>query len=137
MRFLFVDDDDIGIMALERGMKQLEISNNVEVARNGVEAITILNEALNGDGTLPPYIVVLDLNMPKMGGLEFLGKVRSNRVFKKLVVFVLTTSDAPSDIASAYEHNIAGYIVKKDSKNTYRETLAMIKAYSQLVALPS
>jgi len=137
MRFMFVDDDEISIMALKRGMKQLGISNTVQVALNGVEAIEILNEALQSEGTLPLYVVVLDLNMPKMGGLEFLKKIRNSENFKKLVVFILTTSDEPSDIASAYEHNIAGYIVKEVSGNSYRDTLAMIKAYSELVVLPS
>ena len=137
VRFMFVDDDEISIMALERGLKQLEISNTVQIAIDGVEALAILNEAVHSDGTLPPYVVVLDINMPRMGGLEFLEKIRSNENFKKLVVFILTTSDAPSDIASAYEHNVAGYIVKEDSRNSYRETLVMIKAYSELVVLPS
>lgn len=137
VRFMFVDDDEISIMALERGVKQLEISNTVQVAMNGVEAIAILNEAMQRDGSLPPYVVVLDLNMPKMGGLEFLEKIRNSDDFKNLLVFVLTTSDAPSDIASAYEYKVAGYIVKDDSRNSYKETVAMIKAYSELVMLPS
>ena len=137
MRFLFVDDDDISIMALERGVKQLEITNDVEVAKNGIEALAILQEAVDSYGSLPPYIVILDLNMPKMNGLEFLKTVRSDAVYKQLTVFVFTTSDAPSDIAPAYEYNIAGYIVKKNAKNTYRDALAMIQSYSQLVVLPS
>ncbi len=137
VRFMFVDDDEISIMALQRGVKQLEISNTVQLAMNGVEAIAILNEAMLSYGSLPPYVVVLDLNMPKMGGLEFLEKIRNNENFKNLLVFVLTTSDAPCDIASAYGYKVAGYIVKDDSRNSYKETIAMIKAYSELVVLPS
>ena len=137
VRFMFVDDDEICIMALERGMKQLEISNPVEVAKDGIEALEILREAVGVDGILPPYVVLLDLNMPKMGGLEFLKTIRSDGALKKLIVFVFTTSDTPSDIASAYAHNVAGYIVKKDQSNIYKNALATIKGYSELVVLPS
>ena len=137
VRFMIVDDDAISVMAMERTMKQLKIANPVEVAKDGVEALAMLRKAISKNGTLPPYILTLDLNMPKMGGLEFLEKIRNEEAFKKLVVFVLTTSDAPSDVASAYERNIAGYIVKEDPTNTFREALAMLKDYSQLVVLPS
>lgn len=137
VRFMIVDDDAISVMAMERTMKQLKIANPVEVAKDGVEALAMLRKAIGKNGTLPPYILTLDLNMPKMGGLEFLEKIRNEEAFKKLVVFVLTTSDAPSDVASAYERNIAGYIVKEDPTNTFREALAMLKDYSQLVVLPS
>jgi len=137
VRFMIVDDDDISIMALERAMKHLRLANPVEIASDGVQALEMLRAAIDSDGTLPPYILTLDLNMPKMGGLEFLNTIRKDKVFNKLVVFVLTTSDAPSDIASAYESNVAGYIVKEDPTNTFREALNMLNDYSQLVVLPS
>lgn len=136
VRFMIVDDDEISVMALQRAMKSLKLANPVDIARDGVEALEMLNQAIGPTGALPPYILTLDLNMPKMGGLEFLEEIRNNEAFKKLVVFVLTTSDAPSDIASAYEKNIAGYVVKEDPTNTFRDALEMLSDYSKLVVLP-
>jgi len=137
VRFMIIDDDDISIMALERAIKKLKLVNPVEIANDGIEALEILRKAVDTDGSLPPYILTLDLNMPKMGGLEFLEIIRNDKVLKKLVVFVLTSSDASSDIAAAYEHGIAGYIVKEDPTDTFRDTLEMLNDYSQVVVLPT
>ena len=137
VRFMIVDDDDISAMAIERAIKKLKIANPVVMAKNGVEALEILEQSKNNDGKLPRYIVTLDLNMPMMGGLEFLEHIRNDQSFRKLIVFVLTTSDAPDDIASAYDQNIAGYIVKENPTETFKEALNMLSDYSQLVVLPS
>ena len=85
---------------------------------------------------MPPFIVTLDLSMPRMGGLEFLEQIRKDPVLKKTVVFVVTTSDSPDDIESAYGQNVAGYIVKDNPTETLRNALSMLKEYSQLVVLP-
>jgi CheY-like chemotaxis protein len=136
VEFMIVDDDDVSVMAIQRSMKQLKLVNPVRIAKNGVEALEILNNAIGADKKLPPFIITLDLSMPKMGGLEFLERIRDDSVFNKLIIFVLTTSDAPTDIASAYEKNIAGYIIKEDATNTFRDALAMLNDYAQLVVLP-
>ena len=137
VQFMIVDDDDVSVMAIKRSMSQLNLVNPVLVARDGVQALKILNDAVEADSTLPPFIVTLDLSMPKMGGLEFLDHIRGSPVFSKLIVFVLTTSDAPDDIAHAYEKNIAGYIVKENPTETFRNALSMLNDYAQLVVLPS
>ncbi len=134
--FLLVDDDDISVLAITRSIKKLNLVNQVTVAKDGVQALKILREAKEHDGRLPPFIVTLDLNMPKMGGLEFLDIVRADSAFSKLVIFVLTTSNSPVDIASAYEKNIAGYIVKENPTETFQHALEMLQGYSQLVVLP-
>lgn len=136
VRFMIVDDDEVSVMAIQRAMKNLSLANPVLVAENGLLALEQLHQSMDAHGKLPPFIITLDLNMPRMNGLEFLNAVRENPALKKLLVFVLTTSDAPTDISAAYEKNIAGYIVKDNVTETLRDALAMLKDYSQLVVIP-
>ena len=133
--FLIVDDDDVAVMGMRRAIRKLNLSNPVEVARNGEEALQRLRE--NGEGQLErPFIVTLDLNMPRMGGLEFLSEIRADQSLQDTVIFVVTTSDAPTDITSAYARNIAGYIVKEDTFETLRRSLSMLRDYTEIVRLP-
>ena len=137
VHFLVIDDDEICIMAVKRAMKKLGIANPVSTADNGIQALEILRNSIDQSAPLPRYVLLLDLSMPKMGGLEFLDELRADRVLNKLVVFVLTTSDSPRDIAAAYEKNIAGYIVKEDLHETLILMLSMLNSYSKVVVLPS
>lgn len=134
--FLIVDDDEISVMSIKRAMKKLKIINPVRVAKDGIEALEHLRGAAGKDRVLPPYIVTLDLSMPRMGGLEFLEEVRTDPMLQRTVIFVLTTSDSPSDVASAYDKNIAGYIVKESAAESFAEALAVIDDYAKLVVLP-
>ncbi|WP_420862340.1 response regulator [Algirhabdus cladophorae] len=136
VRFLIVDDDRVSIMALQRSLRKLRIVNELEIAKDGLEALSILNASVEAEGRLLPYIVILDLNMPRMNGFEFLEKIRSDPMLNKLIIFVLTTSDTPRDVSSAYEKNVAGYIVKDNPKETLWQALEMINAYSRLVEMP-
>lgn len=136
--FLLVDDDQISIMAMKRALKKLKIVNKTVVAKDGQEALDVLQSSLaESDGKLPPFIVTLDLNMPRMNGLEFLEAVRSDPKLKSVVVFVFTTSDMPKDIQSAYSQNVAGYLVKENPGETFSEALGMLGTYSRVVELPT
>lgn len=135
-QFLIIDDDEVSVMAMKRCMRSLKMDNQTFVAKNGAEALQVLQQAILADGTLPPFIVTLDLNMPKMGGLQFLEHIRKDPAFKKLIVFVLTSSDTPSDIAKAYDKNIAGYILKQARLSSIEDTWQMLKAYANSVVLP-
>lgn len=137
VQFMVVDDDEICIMAVKRAMKKLGIENPVSCANNGIQALKILRDSIEEGVPLPRSVLLLDLSMPKMGGLELLDELRADPVLKKLVVFVLTTSDSPRDVAAAYEKNIAGYIVKEDLHETLRMALSLLDSYSRLVVLPS
>lgn len=137
VHFLVVDDDEICIMAIKRAMKKRGIVNPVSTAYNGIQALEVLRNSVEDGLPLPRYVLLLDLSMPRMGGLELLAELRADPSLKKLVVFVLTTSDSPRDIAAAYEKNIAGYIVKEDLHETLDTALSMLERYSKLVVLPS
>ena len=136
VNFLIVDDDEISVMAIKRSLKKLNISNKVLTASDGLEALDILHTEFTETGKLPPFIITLDLSMPRMSGLEFLDEIRRHPQFRKLVVFVLTTSDAPSDVDSAYEKSISGYIVKDNPTESLLNAILMLKEFSQLVILP-
>ncbi|AUR00115.1 response regulator [Phaeobacter inhibens] len=132
--FLIVDDDEVAVMAIKRALKKLRLVNPIEVVGDGQEALDLLR-GVNSAALERPYIILLDLNMPRMGGLEFLAEVREDKELANSVIFVLTTSDAPSDIAVAYEHKIAGYIVKENAYDAVKSAVEMLGAYVEIVSL--
>lgn len=131
--FLIVDDD-VAIMGMQRAIRKLDLSNPAEIARDGEEALAKLRSV--DELVSRPYIVTLDLNMPRMGGLEFLEEIRKDTKLQDAVIFVVTTSDAPTDIAAAYSQNIAGYIVKDNAYETLKSALDLLRTYTNLVRLP-
>ena len=107
------------------------------VARDGVEALEILRGE-NGHAKLPrPHLILLDLNMPRMNGIEFLEAVRADEDLRSAVVFMITTSKADEDRMRAYGHNVAGYIVKRDPANTFMEAVALLEHYWKVVEFPA
>ena len=135
-RFLIVDDDEISVMAMQRAMRKLKISNETHVCTDGQHALNFLRGEIQNHTGLPPYIVTLDLNMPRMGGIELLDALRADPELSRVVVFVFTTSDTPQDVKSAYDHNVAGYVVKENPSETLASALNMLGTYSRIVELP-
>jgi CheY-like chemotaxis protein len=107
---LLVEDDDLDVIDMQRSLDKMNILHRTQVARNGEEALAILNgrQALEGF----PDIILLDINMPKMNGLEFLAAIRQQHEYKNLRVFIVTTSDEKVDHEAARKLGVAGYIVK-------------------------
>ena len=137
VKFLIVDDDKISVMAMKRAMRKLKIVNETHVCSDGQHALDFLRHETNSHNGLPPYIVTLDLNMPRMGGLEFLDEIRADPGLSRMVIFVFTTSDIPNDIQKAYHHNVAGYIVKENPSATFSAALDMLDSYARIVELPN
>lgn len=108
---LLVDDDDVAAEAVVRGLRKHSMECPIVIAEEGGVALQILR-GTHARKISKPYIVLLDLNMPRMNGLEFLRELRLDAALKGTIVFVLTTSAAEADRARAYEHSIAGYMVK-------------------------
>jgi CheY-like chemotaxis protein len=107
IEILLVEDDDLDVIDMQRSLDKLSIIHRTRVARNGEEALSILR--LDRER---PDVVLLDINMPKMNGLEFLSAIRRTDEFKDLRVFIITTSDERVDHESARRLGVAGYIVK-------------------------
>lgn len=131
---LLVDDDDVDYMAVQRTMRQLRLLNPLVRARDGIEALTILTSL---DTIKGPYLILLDLNMPRMNGFEFLERIRSDPSLSSSVVFMLTTSSTDEDRMKAYSHHVAGYMVKTDMKDGFNNIFNMLEGYWRIVELPS
>lgn len=132
VNILVVDDDEVSVMAIRRAMEQHGVTNPVIVANDGLHALELLR-----DGAVQhPRIVLLDLNMPRMTGIEFLAAIRNDPCFENLVVFIMTTSDQPQDILCAYAHQIAGYILKEDAYRSIGRAIEMLGIYLDTVVLP-
>lgn len=129
---LLIDDDDVDVMGIQRALKKLEIHNAVVRARDGLEGLAKLREC---HGARKPYLVLLDLNLPKLNGLELLAEIRKDPEVSSAVVFVLTTSKAEEDKLVAYKHNIAGYIIKSQVSDGVMRAMDMLHGYWRVVEL--
>jgi CheY-like chemotaxis protein len=129
---LIVDDDDIDAIALERALRRLRLLNTTHRARDGLEALNLLRTG----AISTPYIILLDLNMPRMNGLEFLKALRADQMLTHAVVFVLTTSKSDQDLVAAYREHIAGYVLKQHMDRDFLEVIGLIEHYWRLVELP-
>jgi len=130
---LLVEDDKVDVMTIRRALNDLKVLNRLEVASNGEEALAYLR---NPEAEMP-CIILLDLNMPRMNGIEFLQNLRKDPRHKDAVVFVLTTSQDEFDISRAYELNVAGYIVKSRLSEQFVDIVTMLDYYWRIVELPS
>jgi CheY-like chemotaxis protein len=129
---LLVDDDAIDVMNVRRAFEKNNLTNPIHEAGNGLQAL----EMLRG-GTLPSRcIVLLDLNMPKMNGIEFLRELRSDPELKSTSVVVLTTSNEERDKIEAYQLNVAGYLLKPVTFPKFVELMAALNKYWALVEFP-
>ncbi len=127
---LLVEDDEVDVMALRRAFDKLKIANPLLVAGDGVEALEMLP-------TLPrPYLIITDINMPRMTGIEFLRKIRESDQYRDSIVFALTTSNDDQDKIDAYNLNVAGYMLKTDMGTSFQRAIAFIDNYWKVVEFP-
>lgn len=136
INILLVEDDEVDIMNVQRAFKKNNINNPLHVAHNGIEALEML-KGINGESIPTPRIILLDLNMPKMGGIEFLEELRKDNELKAISVFVMTTSNEESDKVAAYDLNVAGYIVKPLSFERFASAVAILNHYWELCEQPA
>jgi CheY-like chemotaxis protein len=130
---LLVEDDNVDVMTVKRALKDLNIKNQLDRTANGEEAL----EYLKNKGNKKPCIILLDLNMPKMNGIEFLQIVKADDTLKKIPVVVLTTSSQQQDIIESFKLSVAGYIVKSVDYTEFTEAISTINLYWTLSKLPS
>ena len=133
---LLVEDDSVDVRAFKRGLQEVKIGNPLLVARDGLEALNMLRGTGGCEKVPRPYVILLDLNMPRMNGYEFLETLRRDDALQDSVVFVLTTSAAEEDRTRAYSMNVAGYITKETAGLSFVKAVEMLDHYWKLVALP-
>lgn len=129
---LLVEDDSIDAMTVKRAFKDLKVTNALAISTNGEEALEYLRDAANEK----PCVIMLDLNMPKMNGTEFLKIAKADEQLKKIPVVVLTTSNEERDIIESYKLSVAGYIVKPVDYRKFVEAIRTIDLYWTLSELP-
>jgi CheY-like chemotaxis protein len=133
LNILLVEDDEVDVMNVRRAFQRAHVSNPLHVAGNGLEAL----EMLRGD-TIPAgrRLVLLDLNMPRMNGIEFLRAVRADASLQSLPVVVLTTSNDERDKVDAFKLNVPGYLLKPVTFTDFVDLMAALNKYWMLVEMP-
>ncbi|PVV20319.1 MAG: two-component system response regulator [gamma proteobacterium symbiont of Ctena orbiculata] len=126
---MLIEDDRVDIMTVQRALKKNNISNPLHIARTGLEALDMLRGTNGAQKISPlPALVLLDLNLPKMSGIEFLRELRNDSELKSLHIIVLTSSNEPKDRAAAFEYEVDDYIVKPHSFDEFTRAVATILA---------
>jgi CheY-like chemotaxis protein len=136
VNLLLVEDDEVDIQGMKRAFAKSRIGNPITVARDGIEALEFLRGENGRPKLAKPHLILLDLNMPRMNGLEFLQAIRADEDLKRSIVFMITTSKAEEDKARAYDQHVAGYIVKQDPANTFMQAIALMEHYWKIVEFP-
>jgi CheY-like chemotaxis protein len=127
-----IDDDDVDFKLLKYEFSKRKIINSMVRAIDGVDAL----EKLASGEVQKPFIVLLDINMPRMGGMEFLEELRKDKNHEDTVVFILSTSSDLSDIRESYKKHVAGYFLKDDAAQSIERVVDVLGGYFQIVMLP-
>ncbi|MCY1005096.1 response regulator [Nannocystis pusilla] len=132
LHILLVDDDEVDVLTVKRAFQRNRLTNPIHVANNGIEALEKLR-----DGSLGPRrLVLLDINMPKMNGIEFLRALRADAALQTTSVVVLTTSNEERDKIDAFKLNVAGYLLKPVTFGNFIDVMATLNKYWTLVEMP-
>ena len=136
VNILVVDDDDVDAESVERALQNARILNPLYRAHDGIDALDMLR-GHQGKPPIPqPTIILLDINMPRMTGFEFLDELRADPQLHKTVVFMLTTSRDEQDKFEAYERHVAGYIAKSNAGDDFSNLIQMLDQYWRIVEFP-
>lgn len=133
LNILLVDDDEVDVMTVKRAFEKANITNPMFIATNGIEALEILR---GPNMPTTRRLVMLDLNMPKMNGIEFLRELRKDPDLSHTTVVVLTTSNEDRDRVDAYRLNVSGYLLKPVTFSTFAEVMAALNKYWTLQEMP-
>jgi CheY-like chemotaxis protein len=130
---LLVEDDQVDARTVKRALTELNIQDSVVHMPNGEEALAYLRSGVNEQ----PCLILLDLNMPKMNGIEFLREVKKDPSLRRIPIVVLTTSNEDRDVWGTFEHSVAGYMVKPIDYRKFVEILHTITEYWSLSVVPA
>ncbi|MBY6056634.1 response regulator [Leisingera daeponensis] len=137
LKILLVDDDDGDTKAVRRAFLKANIANEITRAIDGIDALDILRGTGGKVKMEPPYVLLADINMPRMNGIELVKELRSDPALRKSVVFFLTTSSDQEDIAAAYNLNPAGYIAKETAGRDFLRLVSMVDRFWRIIEPPA
>ena len=129
---LLVEDDQVDVMTVKRALKEIHVTNPVVNLENGEEALKYLRDPKS----VKPCIILLDLNMPIMNGIEFLQVVKHDARLKRTPVIVLTTSEEQQDKVNSFDLGVAGYMAKPVDYRQFVEVMRTIDAYWTVSEVP-
>lgn len=129
---LLVEDDRVDVLSVKRAFKDLKIANALEVVGNGEAGLEWLRDEHNPK----PCLILLDLNMPRMNGLEFLKAMKNDEDLRRIPVIVLTSSKGEQELLETYEHGVAGYVVKPANYLQLVEVMRVIDLYWTVSEIP-
>lgn len=136
MNIFLIEDNDLDAEFLCRGLKEIETNGSLIRARDGIEALEMLTRDEGISPDLFPFLILLDINMPRMNGHEFLYTLRKTKEIAAAPVVVFTTSNNKKDISTAYQKNVSGYFVKPTSYADLKDVLATLQGYWNSCAYP-
>lgn len=136
VQVLLIEDDEVDAEGVRRAFDKKHIANPLMVVQDGVEALAVLRGEQGFQKLHRPFMILLDLNLPRMNGIEFLQQLRADANLKDSIVFVLTTSADTEDKKAAYDYNVAGYLVKANVGEEFLSVTELLDCFWRLVEFP-
>jgi CheY-like chemotaxis protein len=136
LNILLVEDDDGDAKAVQRAFHKTRIANPLIRAIDGMDALDILRGSNGKAKLLPPYLLLVDLNMPRMNGIQLIHALRGDQQLRHTLAFILSTSKRDEDKTAAYDLNVAGYIVKATAGSDFLNLSNLIECYRRIVEMP-
>lgn len=136
LNILLVEDDDGDAKAVQRAFAKSKIANKIFRAIDGLDALDVLKGKKGKEKISSPFLLLVDLNMPRMNGIELIKALRTDPELHKAIVFILTTSKRDEDKAASYELNVTGYIVKETAGHDFLNLINLVDSYWRIVEMP-
>jgi len=138
VRILLVEDDPGDVLITREALEQSKLIHHLDVVSNGEEALSYLRKEGDYSGSTTPHLVLLDLNLPRMGGREVLAEVKNDPALGHIPIIVLTTSEAETDVLSTYQLHANAFITKPVDFNRFHEVVRSIDDFFlTVVRLPN
>lgn len=133
---LLVEDDQVTAEAIKRGILKAGMNNRLHIASDGVDALKLIRGDDDSAAIAQPYLIVLDLFLPRMDGIQFLEEIRRDPQLRSSLVFVLTSSEDEFNLTHAYRENVAGYLLKSRAGEGYSNFIQLLKHFVEIVQFP-